>query len=51
MSLIGGASEDAAVGDSAHGFGHIWSRIVYKVAKKQYETQAIDPQDPSIAGR
>lgn len=51
MRLIGGASEDIAVGDNAHGFGNIWSRIVYKVAKKQYETQAIDLTDPSIAGR
>jgi len=47
----GGESEDITVGDAEHGFGHIWSRIVYKVAKKQYETQAIDLQDPSIAGR
>jgi hypothetical protein len=28
MPLIGGASEDIAVRDSAHGFGHIWSRIL-----------------------
>jgi hypothetical protein len=47
MPLIGGASEDIAVRDT-----------LYKVATKQYETQAIDLQDlsadrqgPSIAGR
>jgi hypothetical protein len=47
----GGESEDFTVGDTDHGFGHIWSKIVYKVAKKQYETQAIDLSGPAIAGR
>jgi len=49
--FVGGSTEDITVGDNAHGFGHIWGRVVYKVATKQYETQAIDLQDPSIAGR
>ena len=49
--FVGGATEDFTVGDTEHGFGHIWSRIVYKVAKKQYETQAIDLEGPSLAGR
>jgi len=40
--FIGGAADDIPVGDSDHGFGHIWGRMVYKVSKKHNETQAIN---------
>ena len=40
--FIGGSSQDIAVGDREHGFGHIWSKMVYKVSKKPNETYAIN---------
>ena len=39
--FVGGSCQDIAVGDRAHGFGHIFSRMVYKVSKKN-ETHAVD---------
>jgi hypothetical protein len=44
--FFGGSSEDIHVGDTDHGFGHIWGRICYRVGKwrghQQNETQGIN---------
>jgi hypothetical protein len=40
--FIGGSCQDIEVGDSEHGFGHIWSRMVYKVGKNKNETHAFN---------
>jgi hypothetical protein len=37
--FLDGDPEDIEVGDKEHGFGHIWSRIVYKVAKRYAKKQ------------